>query len=109
LETVLKHILDSRGIAYEAKTDLVELYRLTAKELNLAPDQHTEEVFKRILGGVSSIVNGLGTLRNRLGDAHGHGKAAIRPALRHAELAVNLAGSVALFLVETVTKSSGRE
>ena len=104
LESVLKHILDSRGISYEAKSDLVELYRLTAKELNLAPDQHTEEVFRRILGGVSSVVNGLGTLRNRLGDAHGHGKGAIRPALRHAELAVNLAGSVALFLVETVSK-----
>ena len=43
----------------------------------------------------------LGTLRNRLGDAHGQGKKTVRPAARHAELAINLAGSVALFLVET--------
>ena len=87
----------------------MELYRLTGKELNLAPDQHTEEVFKRILGGVASIVNSLGTLRNRLGDAHGHGKGVIRPSQRHAELAVNLAGSVALFLVETVSQPSNRQ
>jgi hypothetical protein len=106
LESVLKHILDNRGISYEAKTDLIELYRLTAKELSLAPEQHTEEVFKKILGSVSSIVNSLGTLRNRLGDAHGHGKGAIRPAQRHAGLAVNLAGSIALFLVDTVNKPS---
>lgn len=102
LETVCKHILDARGIEYEAnKIKLYGLYKLTAKELNLSPSQHTEDVFRQILGGCSSVVNGLGTLRNRLGDAHGKGKKVVRPAPRHAELAVNLSGSVALFLVST--------
>ena len=78
-----------------------DLYKLTSKELNIAPSQHTEDIFKQILGGVSSVVNGLGALRNRLGDAHGKGKAQIRPAQRHAQLAVNLAGATALFLIET--------
>jgi hypothetical protein len=104
LESVMKHLLDGRGIAYSDKADLPEIYRLIAKELNLAPDQHTQENFKRILGGISSIVGELGSLRNRLGDAHGQGKRAVRPAIRHAELAVNLAGSLALFLVETERK-----
>ena len=48
-----------------------------------------------------SVVQGLGTLRNRLSDAHGIGMSASRPAPRHAELAVNLAGSMAGFLVAT--------
>jgi len=102
LETVCKHILDETGADYNDKRiELPDLYKRTAKELNLAPDQHTEEVFKQILGGCSAIVGGLGALRNRLGDAHGQGKNNVRPATRHAELAVNLAGSVALFLVAT--------
>jgi hypothetical protein len=102
LETVCKRILDERGIEYKSnKIDLPQLYHLVSLELNLSPSQYTEDVFKQILGGCSSIVNGLGTLRNRLGDAHGQGKKPVRPAARHAELAVNLAGSVALFLVET--------
>ena len=102
LETVCKHILDSRSIPYDSnKVELHELYKLTATELNLSPSQHTEDVFKQILGGCSAIVNGLGTLRNRLGDAHGKGQNPVRPAARHAELAVNLAGSVSLFLVST--------
>jgi hypothetical protein len=102
LETVCKHILDEQKITYDAnKIELHELYKLTAKELNLSPSQHTEDVFKKILGGCSSIINGLGMLRNRLGDAHGKGKKPIRPAPRHAELAVNLAGSMSLFLVST--------
>jgi Abortive infection C-terminus len=102
MESVCKHILDSSNVVYDKdKTELPDLYKLTSKELNIAPSQHTEEVFKQILGGVASIVNGLGALRNRLGDAHGKGKAQIRPAQRHAQLAVNLAGATALFLIET--------
>lgn len=102
LETVCKHILDEKGIAYnDRKIELHKLYRLVSSELNLSPSQHTEDIFKQILGGCSAIVNGLGTLRNRLGDAHGKGKMPTRPAPRHAELAVNLSGSLALFLVET--------
>lgn len=101
-ETVCKHILDEYKIEYNAnKIELHELYKLTAEELNLSPNQHTQYIFKQILGGCSAIVNGLGTLRNKLGDAHGQGAKPIRPAPRHAELAVNLAGSLALFLVAT--------
>lgn len=74
---------------------------MTAKQLNLAPEQHNEQIFKQILGGCSGIVNGLGLLRNKLGDAHGHGPRMVKPQARHAELAVNLSGSMALFLVST--------
>lgn len=102
LESVCKHILDAKGVEYNsAKIELSELYKATAKELNLAPEQHSEQIFKQILGGCSAIVNGLGTLRNRLGDAHGKGASPVKPSARHAELAVNLAGTMALFLIQT--------
>ncbi|MFZ2725955.1 MAG: abortive infection family protein [Methylococcaceae bacterium] len=101
LETVCKHILDDKGIPYSKNIELHELYKLTSNELNISPSQHTEDIFKQILGGCSAIVNGLGTLRNRLGDAHGTGKNPIKPAPRHAELAVNIAGSMALFFLST--------
>jgi len=106
LESTCKYILDERGIQYDSdKIKLPELYRKTAEELNLAPDQHQESIFKQILGGCSSVVNGLGSLRNKLGDAHGAGKKGVKPKERHAELAVNLAGSMALFLIETHNES----
>lgn len=69
--------------------------------MNLAPSQHTEEIFKTILGSCQQVVNSLGTLRNKIGDAHGQGRQAVRPSPRHAALAVNLAGSMATFMVET--------
>lgn len=104
LESVCKHLLeDSDGTAlYGANDDLPKLYRQASERLNIAPSQHSEDAFKRILGSAASIVDGLGTLRNRIGDAHAPGgRRPIRPAARHAALAVNMAGSMALFLIET--------
>jgi hypothetical protein len=101
LETVCKHVLDDACVSYDARADLPNLYGLAAKQLKLSPSQHTEEVFKQILGGCHSVVQGLGALRSRIGDAHGQGKKAVKPAPRHAELAVNLAGAMATFLAET--------
>jgi hypothetical protein len=101
LETVCKRILDAMSVGYTDKEDLPKLYAMAAKSLNLAPDQHTEEPIKAILGGAMNLVNGIGTLRNRLSDSHGRGGKPIKPSPRHASLAVNTAGAVATFLVET--------
>ena len=101
LETVCKHILDEHQVQYESDSDLPGLYKMTSKSLNIAPSQHSEPIFKQILGGCTAVVEGLGALRNRLSDAHGQGKRPVKPASRHAELAVNLSGAVATFLVAT--------
>lgn len=107
LESVCKHILDDSGVEYEDKWDLPRLYKLTSEELSLAPSQHSEQIFKQILGGCQTVVEGLGSVRNKLGDAHGKGRRPVRPAPRHAELAVNLAGSMALFLFATWESNKG--
>lgn len=101
LETVCKRILDDVSIAYTDKEDLPKLYATAAHALNLAPDQHVEEPIKAILGGAMRVVNGIGTLRNRFSDSHGRGGKPVKPSARHASLAVNIAGAMAMFLVET--------
>ena len=101
IETVCKHILDEQKVNYSDTDDLPTLYRLTADSLNLSPSQHTEQLFRQILGGCQTVVEGLGAICNRHGDAHGTKSAGVRPAPRHAELAVNLAGTMATFLLAT--------
>lgn len=101
IESILKYILDEQGIIYNDSSELPELYKEVAKSLNLAPEQHQEQIFKQILGGASSVVIGLGALRNKLGDAHGKSKTSVKPSDRHSELAVNMAGSIAIFLFRT--------
>jgi hypothetical protein len=101
VESVCKHVLDSAEEKYDDAAELPKLYALTAKHLNLSPSQHTEQLFKQILGGCQTVAEGLGAMRNRYSDAHGKGPAAAKPAPRHAELAVNLSGAMATFLLQT--------
>lgn len=101
LERVCKRVLDEASITYEESDDLPKLYGKVAKALSLAPSQHTEEAFRRVLGACHTVVETIGTLRNKIGDAHGQGGRPVRPAARHATLVVNLAGSMATFMVET--------
>ena len=101
LETVCKCILDDLRIAYGKTDDLPKLYHITADSLRLAPNQHSQQIVKQTLGSCQNVVQGVGYLRNLMGDSHGKGKDPIKPEPHHAELAVNLAGSVSMFLVST--------
>jgi len=101
VESACKWILDRRAIAYSEKDDLPALYAKVAAALKLGPESHKEQVFKQILGGCNSVVNGLASLRNSFGDAHAKGNKSPKPAPRHAELAVNMAGTLASFLLAT--------
>ena len=101
VEAVCKHILDGLKVNYADTDDLPTLYRLTADALNLSPSQHTEPVFRQILGGCLNVVEGLGAMHERHADADGTKARGFHPAPRHAELAVNLAGSMATFLLAT--------
>jgi hypothetical protein len=101
IETVCKYILDELKVSYDPKADLPVLYKLSASNLNLSPGQHNEQIFKQILNGCQSVVEGLGALRNAHGDAHGKSQSTHKPDQRHASLAVNLAGTMAMFLLET--------
>lgn len=107
LESVCKHVLDDSGKPYPHDADLPKLWALAAEELNLSPAQHQEQVFKAILGNCQSVVNQLAAIRNKIGDAHGQGRKPVKPRARHAELAVNLAGTMAAFLVSTLKDRQG--
>jgi Abortive infection C-terminus len=108
IESVCKHILDEVGEPYDDKAELPKLYKDVAKQLNMAPEQHQEEIFRQILGGCSSVIQGLGSIRNKLSDAHGKGKSFVHPSKRHAALAVNLAGSMAAFMISAWEEKKDR-
>lgn len=105
LESVLKSILDDMGEKTNSSGDLIKLYKEVSDKLNLSPNNHNEQVFKQILGGCSSIVNGLANLRNEYGDSHGKGLKVYKPDQRHTDLAINMACSMSLFLIQTYEHS----
>lgn len=101
LEEVCKHIIEDSGKTWNPKWNIPKLYAEVANTLNLSPSQHQEEIFKTILGSCQTIVQSIGSLRNKSSDAHAGGRLRVPFQSRHAALTVNLAGSMALFLIET--------
>lgn len=80
------------------KGDLITLYGMIKKDLNLSIDKKMDERFKLILSGLNSILNGIANLRNAMGDSHAR---KIIPSAHHARLAVNCAFTFSQFLCDT--------
>ncbi len=106
VESVMKYVLDNENIPYKNSDDFIDLYKKVKKSLNLDPQNHNIETFKQILTGITSVVQGFGTLRNEYGDAHGKGRSSYTPEQRHAELVINLAGSLSSFIIDTYNSRS---
>ena len=106
LETICRTILEERNVDVRRSSDLPQLVKQTAKELQLTPDEISEQAkavdtIRRLLSNLAAITSGVAELRNKYGT--GHGKHAeytgLRP--RHAKLAVGAASTLAVFLLET--------
>lgn len=100
LETLLSNIeKDLDQDAPEPDGDLVKAYNRVRVLLNLDPSRkEINDALKQVLTGLSSIIHGLATMRNKMSDAHA---TSYKPARHHAKLAVNAAKTVADFLFET--------
>jgi len=56
---------------------------------------------RQVLGGLTSVAKGIGALRTHGGDAHGRERGFRRIDARIAGMAINAAGSLTLFFIET--------
>lgn len=100
LESTMKHILDDLEVDYASEATCRDLYKSIKAELGLGPSEQTDPIFKQILGGCTSVVEGLGAARNKAG-GHGASRGRRRLTPRHAELVVGLAGQMSVFLWRT--------
>lgn len=106
IETCCKSIFEDRNETCDKHWDLTKLMKETTKLLKLTPDDIPNETkasssIKQILGSLSSVVQGIGEIRNEYGSGHGKdGKfKGLQP--RHAKLAVGSASTLAIYLLET--------
>jgi hypothetical protein len=106
VESVCRSILIELGQPLPDKKDIKGLFNSVKKPLGLSPDRTDlnpliAEDVRRILGGLGTVIEGIGALRTHGGDAHGRERGFARIDSRIASLAVHAASTVALFLSET--------
>jgi hypothetical protein len=109
VESVCRSVLMELGVPLPPKKDIQGLYQAVRDPLGLTPDKQgvADDIandVRTILGGLNSVVNGVGALRTHGGDAHGRERGYKRIDPRIARLAIHSASTVSLFLVETWQK-----
>lgn len=102
LEAACKIVLDRTSVKVKSGADLPQLYAAASKALDISPGAQTDQTYRSIFGSVHTVLQGVGELRNRAGDAHGNHTERFTTSISEAELAVNLTGSIVLFLLSTL-------
>lgn len=101
VEALCKHYIATEGLELPSNQTVKPLWVVVAKHLKLSPEQLEDDDLKRVLAGLSSIIDGIGAFRTHAGSAHGQHKRTYKVAPRHARLVVHSAHSLCLFVVET--------
>lgn len=105
IEATFKFILYSAGVPFPIKQDIQGLSRVVYPLLKISPEQEVDADFRTLFQSTISIVQSLGTIRTKIGDAHGASPVRIEPVEKHARLATNMAGALSMFLLETYIES----
>ena len=101
LEALFKVYIEDNGIEKPPDQSLKPLWKLTSKHLGLDPTAIEDNDAKKVLSGLTSVVDGISSLRTHTGTAHGRGRGVYRPYARHARLAVHASHTLVRFFIET--------
>jgi hypothetical protein len=105
LEAMCRTYIADEGLSLPADQSLHPLWKVVQGHLELSPAATHNADLKRILGGLASIVDGVGAFRTHASSAHGRDPGAPRIEPRHARLAVHAAHTVVTFVLERSKKS----
>ena len=95
------YIDDTDGLELPSDQSLKPLWRTASKHLGFDPSATEDEDIKKVLSGLNSVVDGIGSLRTHAGSAHGRGRRVYRLQVRHARLAIHASHTLVSFFLET--------
>jgi hypothetical protein len=84
-----------------AEESLKPLWKTASKHLGFDPSAVEDEDIKKIFSGMTSVVDGIGSLRTHRSTAHGQGRRIYRIQARHARLAIHASHTLVSFFLET--------
>jgi len=101
IESTLKIYISDEKLPVPAKQDLQGLWKVVRESLGLDTKSVEDEDLKRILSGLYSLTDGIGSLRTHASSAHGAGRKIYNLKPRHARLAINAAHTLVMFILES--------
>ncbi len=107
LESIFKVYMEEHQLELPKKASIKPLWAVFSRHLGFDPAAVADDDLKRILSGMSSVVDGIGALRTHTSSAHGRGKTRYRLKPRHARLAIHSAHTLATFIIESWDEKDG--
>lgn len=101
LESLFRVYIEDNGLEMPGEQSLKPLWKTVSKHLGFDPSAVEDEDLKKILSGMTSVIDGIGSLRTHGSTAHGRGRKAYRIQTRHARLAIHASHTVVGFFLET--------
>ena len=101
IESLCRVYIEDEDLVMPADQSIKPLWKAVQSNLGLDPSQVADDDLKRVLSGLTSIVDGLGAFRTHVGSAHGRGRVSYKPSPRHARLVVHSAHTLSVFVLET--------
>ncbi|MBU1218355.1 abortive infection family protein [Myxococcota bacterium] len=101
LESTFKVYIADEGLEMPQKQDLQSVWKVVRSNLGFDPSNVEDDDLKKILSGILSVVDGIGSLRTHASSAHGQGRKTYNLMPRHARLAIHSAHTLTIFVLET--------
>jgi hypothetical protein len=105
LESLFKVYIADEKLPLPSDQSIKPLWRVVQQHIGWDTATADDDI-KRVLGAMSTLVDGIGSLRTHAGSAHGHGRATYKLQGRHATLAVNASYTLATFVIQTWNQRS---
>lgn len=100
IEAVCKAYIETFNLDMPTKQNIVPLWKSVQQHLGLNLDKNLREDQKKIIQGLFSIVDGVGSFRTHIGSAHGRGISPPQIITSEARLAVNSAHTLVIFILD---------
>jgi hypothetical protein len=86
LESLFKVYIEDEGLLMPSDKSIMPLWKVVKEHLGLDPKNLEDDDLRKILQGLVSIVDGIGSARTHAGSAHGRGRKTYAVQPRHARL-----------------------
>lgn len=104
IESVLKHYIARHSLIMPPKMNIGPLWQTVRQNLTLNTNAQLSDDQKKILTGITSIIDGVGAFRSHIGSAHGRGITPPQISAHEARLAVNVSHSVVTFIMDHLSR-----
>jgi hypothetical protein len=104
VESACKTYISDHGLEMPSNQSIKPLWNTVARDILPNPSTIADDDIKKLISGLASVVDGLGSLRTHTSSAHGRGKAEPPVGIAEALLAIHGSQALVLYMIQKRNK-----